>query len=150
MTAGDIEEARMIAGNIEEVEGERGSTNTKSTKKKTPKPELSMLFSIGNDYSEMKRGWGFMSRFRLYNESLTDSEIADITTHDDVSLSSLAVAVTVPSVFLPLLPARSGCTCHFADFRLHGVLDNGQTLQIILFGLYFLTAEHLNRTADKA
>ena len=59
------------------------------------KPDISMLFSIGNDYSQMKRGWGFMSRFRLYNDSLTESELAYITTQNDASLSSLAVAVDV-------------------------------------------------------
>jgi hypothetical protein len=59
------------------------------------KPEISMLFSIGNDYSTMKRGWGYMSRFRLYNDSLTESDIAYIHTQSDASMPSLSVAVDV-------------------------------------------------------
>jgi predicted outer membrane repeat protein len=59
------------------------------------KPEISMVFSIGNDYSQMKRGWGFMSRFRLYNDSLTESDIAYISAQDDESIPSLAIAMDV-------------------------------------------------------
>ena len=36
-----------------------------------------------------------MSRFRLYNDSLTASEIAAITAQNDVSLPSLAIAMDV-------------------------------------------------------
>ena len=58
-------------------------------------PVISPLFSVGNDYTTMRRGWGFMSRFRLYNETLDESEVELIRAHNDASHSSLVFAIDV-------------------------------------------------------
>jgi predicted outer membrane repeat protein len=56
---------------------------------------MASLMSIGNDYTTMNKGWGYMSRFRLYNRSLSDADLARIHAADSISLASLALAIDV-------------------------------------------------------